>query len=408
MKKKVAESIEKTGAWFIVLRESVASFVKNNDFGAAASLAYYGLFALIPLFLLAIYLLSHYIFSSQRAFIELELLSRQLFPNASSLIMQEVNSLFMHGDIWGATSIIALLWVITPLVIAVRNEFTRILRISGKQALIASKLRDAVAVLFLLSLFLFLVITQLYYSQVIKALLKKLPVLFSVSNFLAPLCLTTLVLSVFYFVFSPVRLRFAHVIPGSLMASLFLILMRPAFSSLVTFNPKFGFAFGSLKTIFIVLLWVYCSFSVILFGAELIANVRKRDVIFIKKLFAGKIPREGTIKTHLESLIRRYEADEVIIDEGGAGDYMFFILSGWVKISKKGQFLKLLKKGDYFGEMAMLLGTPRNATAAAVEKTVLLLISQENFETLLREEPEIVISILKEMAFRLSAVSEML
>ena len=81
---------------------------------------------------------------------------------------------------------------------------------------------------------------------------------------------------------------------------------------------------------------------------------------------------------------------------------MFYILSGSVRLIKKGQTLRVMQKGEYFGEMALLIGTPRTTSALAEEdNTSLAVITPENFETLLREEPKIAISFLKELAHRL-------
>ncbi len=65
--------------------------------------------------------------------------------------------------------------------------------------------------------------------------------------------------------------------------------------------------------------------------------------------------------------------------------------------------------GDYFGEMAMLIQVPRTAAAvAAARDTRLVVISQSNFETIIRENPKIVLSILHEMAKRLRLLNEQL
>jgi membrane protein len=86
---------------------------------------------------------------------------------------------------------------------------------------------------------------------------------------------------------------------------------------------------------------------------------------------------------------------------------MFYILSGSVRILKKGRLLREMVAGDYFGEMAMLLEVPRTAAAvAASPDTRLVAISESNIETILRENPKIVVSFLKEMSGRLRSVNE--
>lgn len=88
---------------------------------------------------------------------------------------------------------------------------------------------------------------------------------------------------------------------------------------------------------------------------------------------------------------------------------MFYVQAGAVSLTKNGRELKCAGPGDYFGEMSMLINAPRTAAAvAAAPGTRLVAISQANFETILRENPRIVQSILKEMALRLKATSDRL
>jgi len=398
----------KPAAFFLILRESMVSFLRNDDLGSAAALAYYALFALIPLFLLSIYILGHYILSSHTALSEFEALSHQLLPEASRLIMREVTSLIDHGEIWGAMGIITLLWAISPLMASFRHIFTRIFRVVNRPALLRAKIRDAMAVFSLLTLFLLMVLTQIYYAHVLKVIFTQLPMVARIGNFIAPLAIMALFMTIFYVVLAPVKLRVKHLLIGGLTAALLLTVIRPLFIFMVTFNPNLGIAFGSLKAIFLILIWVYYSFSVILFGAEVMANMRKKDVLLLKKLFFSPEHSKEELKLQMKKLIHTAGAGEIIINEGEKGAHMFYLLSGSVRISKGGQLLKTLGPGEYFGEMAMLVGAPRNATATAAEPTVLVLISQDNFETLLREEPEIVMAVLKEMASRLSLVTQLL
>ena len=53
---------------------------------------------------------------------------------------------------------------------------------------------------------------------------------------------------------------------------------------------------------------------------------------------------------------------------------MFYILSGSVRLIKKGQALRVMQKGEYFGEMALLIGTPRTTSAQAEEDQHFLLL----------------------------------
>jgi len=403
--KLISKSKETFSDSFLILKESILSFYKNNDFDTAACLAYYGLFALIPVFFLIIYFLGTCITSSQTAIKELEALWSQMLPGVSKVILKEVSSLFAHKDIWGITGIIVIFWTITPLASGLRNAFFKIFNLDNT-SIFKAKIKDCFIIIFMLILFSSLVLIQIFYLQVVIGFLKRIPIMISFFNFTGSLCITTLCMSLFYFIMSPVKLKKRYIITGSMITALMWTVMKPAFSILVIFNPKFGFAFGSLKAIFIILLWVYYSFCLLLFGGEIMANLRKKDVLLLKKLFGKtKYLSEG-YKTKLQKLIKTYKYDEVIFNEGDEGNNMFYILSGTVDITKNEQLLNTMKEGEYFGEMAMLLNSPRTATVTAKEdNTTLISISQDNFEIIMKEEPEIVRSILKEISKRLTGVN---
>jgi CRP/FNR family cyclic AMP-dependent transcriptional regulator len=72
------------------------------------------------------------------------------------------------------------------------------------------------------------------------------------------------------------------------------------------------------------------------------------------------------------SAATQWQTAQVLFNEGDSGDSMFFILTGGIEIKLGGHSLVTLTTGSLFGEMSMLQGTPRSATAIASEPTVLL------------------------------------
>ncbi|MEW6685833.1 MAG: Crp/Fnr family transcriptional regulator [Candidatus Edwardsbacteria bacterium] len=99
---------------------------------------------------------------------------------------------------------------------------------------------------------------------------------------------------------------------------------------------------------------------------------------------------------------------ETLFHEGESGEQMFLIRSGKVRISKRsGQVektLAVLKEGDFFGEMALIDGSPRSATATALEETRLLIVDREAFKAQLKENPMIEY-VLETMSRRLRATN---
>lgn len=392
---------------FLILKEALKSFLKNNNLDTSAALAYYGFFALIPLLLLTVYLLGNYIMSSSAAFRVVEKLTSQMFPEFSKVIIRELYALSRHKAIWGTVTIITLFWSIMPLTSAFRNSFNRIFRVECTMPFFKATVRDALAVIVILVLFIFLVLSEISYAAIIGQFLQEMPFFFKVSNFTASLLITIIFISLFYLAFSPVKLRLGYILTGAIVTAVLWSVMRPVFSLFIKFNPNYGFAFGSLKAIFILVVWVYFVLAVMLLAAEIMSAMKRRDALLLKGLFLNASLSEKSHKMIINKFAKDYNSGDIVFNEGCIGDEMFHIFSGSVAISRHGQIVKILNEGEYFGEMSMLINEPRTANASAVEdNTKLIVITKNNFETILREEPGIVLSFLKEMALRLKTASE--
>jgi CRP-like cAMP-binding protein len=90
--------------------------------------------------------------------------------------------------------------------------------------------------------------------------------------------------------------------------------------------------------------------------------------------------------------LRRFRRGEIIFHAGDPGDALFIIVSGEVKIalpSEEGDeaFLATLGPGDVFGELAVLDGAPRSATASALLATEAVILPRDKFRELIATEP---------------------
>ncbi|MDI6796122.1 MAG: TIGR02266 family protein [Desulfatibacillaceae bacterium] len=70
-----------------------------------------------------------------------------------------------------------------------------------------------------------------------------------------------------------------------------------------------------------------------------------------------------------------YEKGQIIFEEGSSGDWIYFVESGAVELSKsvdgKPVVVSVLREGELFGELAFIGGFKRTATAKALDNTVL-------------------------------------
>ena len=142
-------------------------------------------------------------------------------------------------------------------------------------------------------------------------------------------------------------------------------------------------------------------------------NVNRREAS--ESLRAIPIFRDAT-EQDLESLAlhlieRRFPKNAIIVDEGLAGDYMYVIRSGRVKVTKasgdgREKIMNLLSVGDFFGEMSLLDDEPRSASVTTLEPTLLLALSRRDFMELLNNSSSLALCVIQELTRRLRDTDE--
>ena len=102
----------------------------------------------------------------------------------------------------------------------------------------------------------------------------------------------------------------------------------------------------------------------------------------------------------------KYRSGEVILTEGTPGDVMYLIEWGRVEVLSKtdgrSRVLAVLGESDFFGEMALLTGSPRSATVRAVTDVDLLALHQPDFDELVLKYPPLAVTLGRVLSQRLS------
>ncbi|MEN6616765.1 MAG: cyclic nucleotide-binding domain-containing protein, partial [Syntrophorhabdus sp.] len=104
---------------------------------------------------------------------------------------------------------------------------------------------------------------------------------------------------------------------------------------------------------------------------------------------------QGLTREDIENLahylyVAEAEADEKIFNEGAIEPYMCFVSEGLVQITKEDSKKNIkticdIGPGRSLGEMSIIDGLPRSASAKAVEKTKVLVLTRDNFNTLVND-----------------------
>jgi CRP/FNR family transcriptional regulator len=104
-----------------------------------------------------------------------------------------------------------------------------------------------------------------------------------------------------------------------------------------------------------------------------------------------------------------YEKGVCIVSEGAHDGRLFVIISGQVSVVKElgrpsEKTLRVLRSGNYFGEMALIDDYVRTASVVADDRTEVLSLDQWNIRAEIRKYPAIAIELLQTLGRRLRAV----
>ena len=125
-------------------------------------------------------------------------------------------------------------------------------------------------------------------------------------------------------------------------------------------------------------------------------------VLFLKSIdLFSQIPGEDLAQVALISTEENREQGEEIFAEGEAGDALYLVLDGKVRVHKHDRVIAELGERECFGEMAILDAGPRSATVTSISDSNLLKITREDFQEIMSEKPEIAMGIIKVLTRRL-------
>jgi len=102
---------------------------------------------------------------------------------------------------------------------------------------------------------------------------------------------------------------------------------------------------------------------------------------------------------------RTLDPGETVFDAGDRGENLYVIQSGEVEITRDGaaghRSVARLGPGDFFGELSVVAGQPRNARAVAVKATRVLELDRLTLESMCVGQPEIALRMIRILVARL-------
>jgi CRP/FNR family cyclic AMP-dependent transcriptional regulator len=110
----------------------------------------------------------------------------------------------------------------------------------------------------------------------------------------------------------------------------------------------------------------------------------------------------------IEKCINEFDVDDIIFEEGSTGRELFVVLEGKIDIVKidgaRKTVIVSLGKGEFFGEMAVIDGSARSATAiASAPHTRVMRINHARFVYLVSQQPAFALMVMDALSKRLRA-----
>lgn len=120
---------------------------------------------------------------------------------------------------------------------------------------------------------------------------------------------------------------------------------------------------------------------------------------------------EGVSNEHIEMVVpslveMQYKAGEIIFEDEDTGHFLYLLIDGSVKISKRSKLgdeavLAILHAGDFFGELELIDERPRSARATALTDCQVYTLPVEKFEWLLKVSHPFTVNLLRMLSLRI-------
>lgn len=132
---------------------------------------------------------------------------------------------------------------------------------------------------------------------------------------------------------------------------------------------------------------------------------RKAELLSAARLFED-VDAEGMDRIAAVAVQVDFPGDHVVARQGDIGTGFFVVVDGGARVVRGGETIATLGPGDFFGELSVLDGKPRNAQVVTTAPTTCLALATWDFEAVLLAEPKVSLAILRGLAARLRDLTD--
>ena len=362
-----------------------------------ATTSFYFLFTLIPFIILIFLILSKWVSNSDIIFNELQNITSNLLPEISEKIMLQVKKFTASSNGLGWFWFFILFWAASPLANSLRKNFLIIFNKKIKRKFYVNKFIDITILL----LVIFLFFSYIFISKYLVNLASLFHSLIPVSEKSVILILFSSVsliifVAIFYKIMTPEKkLPQSLLIIGAAASCFVWIFLHEMFDLIMSMSQSYGIFYGSMRNLFISLIWLFLNIAGFLIGVEIIAFIFNLEIYKFRSLFLQ--PSKSLLKIFFQSHIVRLQKNAVLFSYGMPSTSVYFIVDGQIKTTINGHE-RLFHNNQYFGELSVINNTKRLGEAVVVSDWAKIIkIPNLTFKKLLSEDLEFQNYILKNL-----------
>lgn len=362
-----------------------------------ATTSFYFLFTLIPFIILIFLILSKWVSNSDIIFNELQNITSNLLPEISEKIMLQVKKFTASSKGLGWFWFFILFWAASPLANSLRKNFLIIFNKKIKRKFYVNKFIDITILL----LVIFLFFSYIFISKYLVNLASLFHSLIPVSEKSVILILFSSVsliifVAIFYKIMTPEKkLPQSLLLIGAAASCFVWVFLHEMFDLIMSMSQSYGIFYGSMRNLFISLIWLFLNIVGFLIGVEIIAFIFNLEIYKFRSLFLQ--PSKSLLKIFFQSHIVRLQKNTVLFSYGMPSTSVYFIVDGQIKTTINGHE-RLFHNNQYFGELSVINNTKRLGEAVVVSDWAKIIkIPNLTFKKLLSEDLEFQNYILKNL-----------
>jgi membrane protein len=260
---------------FVVLRDATEGFIDHRDLTLAASIAYYTALSLAPLLVLGLWLVASISPGAQNEFVEqIGVLGGSEARAATQLIVDNASANPSIGSLAGIVGIVLLILSATAVFSQLQTALNAIWQVdvkAGQQpiSLVWDWVRRRLLSIGILAAIVFVLIVSLIVDAVLGMVFRHAGAVWEVVNQFAALVIFALLFAALFKFLPDARLSWRDTWLGAALTSVLFAAGKYAIGA-YTANSGFAGAYGPAGSLAVLLVWVYYSATIFLFGAEIV------------------------------------------------------------------------------------------------------------------------------------------